>query len=144
MFEPLARWRQSVVTYGWIATDPADSAGDAAGLASGPDRGKAPQRPRYWSWAALMHRAFETDVLACPHCGSRMRLIATVHDPHVIRQILAHLGLTHAGQSPGPARAQRRPLSSQGRGVSRIHAPACSAAPERCRPLWPAWSRPGS
>jgi hypothetical protein len=100
---PNARWRQSVVTYGRIATDPAGSAGDAAGLVSGPDRDTAPQRLRYWSWAALMHRAFETDVLACPHCGSRMRLIATVHDPRVIRQILAHRGLTHSGQSPGPA-----------------------------------------
>jgi hypothetical protein len=33
----------------------------------------------------------------------RMRLIATIHDPSVIRRSLAHLGLSHAGQSPGPA-----------------------------------------
>jgi len=32
-----------------------------------------------------------------------MRLIATIHDPNVIRRILAHLGLSHSGQSPGPA-----------------------------------------
>jgi hypothetical protein len=45
-----------------------------------------------------MHRAFAIDVLACPHCGGRLRLIATLHDPVVIRKILGHLG-----PSPGPA-----------------------------------------
>jgi len=48
-------------------------------------------------------RAFAIDVLACGHCGGRLRLIATLHDPAVIRKILAHLGLAHSGQSPGPA-----------------------------------------
>ena len=42
-------------------------------------------------------------ILACPHCGGRLRLIATLHDPVVIRKILAHLALGHSGQSPGPA-----------------------------------------
>jgi hypothetical protein len=32
-----------------------------------------------------------------------LRLIATLHDPAVIRKILAHLALGHSGQSPGPA-----------------------------------------
>ncbi len=48
-------------------------------------------------------RAFGIDVLACPNCGGRLRLIATLHDPAVIRKILAHLALAHSGQSPGPA-----------------------------------------
>jgi hypothetical protein len=59
--------------------------------------------PRAWSWAALMHRAFGIDVLACAQCGGRLRLIATLHDPAVIRKILAYLALAHSGQSPGPA-----------------------------------------
>ena len=59
--------------------------------------------PRAWTWAAFMHRAFAIDVLACPHCGGRLRLIATLHDPVVIRKILAHLALCHSGQSPGRA-----------------------------------------
>ena len=50
-----------------------------------------------------MHRAFAIDVLACVHCGGRLRLIATLHDPAVIRRILAHLDRAHSGQSPGPA-----------------------------------------
>jgi hypothetical protein len=43
------------------------------------------------------------DVLACPHCGGRLRLIATLHDPAVIRKLLAHLGMARSGPSPGPA-----------------------------------------
>jgi len=39
--------------------------------------------PRSWTWAALMHRAFTVDVLARPHCGGRLRRIATLHDPAV-------------------------------------------------------------
>jgi hypothetical protein len=41
-----------------------------------------------------MHRAFEFDVLACPHCGGRSRLIATVEDPREIRDVLAGLALS--------------------------------------------------
>jgi hypothetical protein len=52
-----------------------------------------------------MRRAFDIDVLACPRCGGRMRLIATVEDPRVIRQILAHLGLPTEVPRPPPARA---------------------------------------
>ena len=48
-------------------------------------------------------RSFATDVLACPRCGGRMRLVATIHDPAAIRRILAHLALSYSGQSPGPA-----------------------------------------
>jgi hypothetical protein len=43
-----------------------------------------------------MHRAFAIDVLACVHCGGRLRLIATLHDPAVIGKILAHLDLVHS------------------------------------------------
>jgi hypothetical protein len=72
---------------------------------AGPGLGRAREQPppRAWTWAALMHRAFGIDVLACAHCGGRLRLIATLHDPAVIRKILAHLALCHSGQSPGPA-----------------------------------------
>lgn len=60
-------------------------------------------RPRYQAWAALMQRAFGLDVLACPRCGRRLRLIATIADPAVVEQILAQLGLAPARRPPGPA-----------------------------------------
>jgi len=100
---PRARWRRRVVAYGRTVPDPANASGSAAALAPAPDGvGKQP-KPRAWTWAALMHRAFAIDVLACPRCGGRLRLIATLHDPAVIRKILAHLEISHSAQSPGPA-----------------------------------------
>ena len=86
--------------YGRVEPAPTAS---APPLAPGPDGTGVKTRPRYWTWAALMHRAFAIDVLACQHCGGRLRLIATLHDPVVIRKILAHLGLAPSGPSPGPA-----------------------------------------
>jgi hypothetical protein len=97
---PRARWRARVVTYGRPAPEPTAS---TAPLTGDPDgTGVKTASPRAWSWAALMHRAFGIDVLACAHCGGRLRLIATLHDPAVIRTILAHLALSHSGPSPGP------------------------------------------
>ncbi|MEO2167124.1 MAG: transposase, partial [bacterium] len=45
------------------------------------------------SWAGLMRRAFRIDALACPRCGGRLRLLATITDPIQIRRLLDHLGL---------------------------------------------------
>ena len=57
---------------------------------------------RYWAWADLMRRAFDIDVLACPRCGGRLRLIATVADPEAIRTILVAVVEPRdlAGRSP--------------------------------------------
>ena len=72
--------------------------------AAGPREAGVPATSPAWTWAALMHRrAFAIDVLACPNCGGRLRLIATLHDPVVIRKLLAHLSMARAGPSPGPA-----------------------------------------
>ena len=56
-----------------------------------------------WTWAALMRRVFDLDALACPRCGGRLRVIATVQDSVVARTILAHLGLALSPEPPGPA-----------------------------------------
>ena len=49
-----------------------------------------------------MRRAFDIDVLVCPRCHGRLRLIAIVEDPDAIRQILAALALTadHVDRAP--------------------------------------------
>jgi hypothetical protein len=67
---PRARWRRRVVNYGRVAPDPTSASGSAAALAPGPDGAGEQTKPRSWSWAALMHRAFAIDVLACPNCGA--------------------------------------------------------------------------
>jgi hypothetical protein len=95
-----ARWRARVVAYGRVAPEPTAL---APALAADAEGTKAKRGSRAWSWAALMHRAFALDGLACAHCGGRLRLIATLHDPAVIRKLLAHLGMARSGASPGPA-----------------------------------------
>jgi hypothetical protein len=63
-----------------------------------------------------MRWAFDLDVRRCPRCAGRMQRIATIDDPAVIQQILAHLGLTGARDGPPPpaavsaARAEQRAL----------------------------------
>jgi len=60
-------------------------------------------RPKYRAWADLMRRAFEADVLACPKCGGRMTVLATIEDPAVIHRILTHLGVSMDAGEPSPA-----------------------------------------
>ncbi len=61
-------------------------------------------RPRHVAWAELLRRTFGLDVLACPDCGGRLRLVATIADPRVIARILAHLGLPLEPPGPVPPR----------------------------------------
>ena len=73
------------------------------------DPPSSPAAPRRWRWAELLQRVFAVDVLACPKCGGRMRVIATIEDPRVVRRILTHLGL--AGDEGPPA--DSRPCSAE-------------------------------
>lgn len=59
------------------ALEPATSPRDCPG-AFADDTGRPPRPARHWPWADLMRRAFDIDVLACPRCGSRLRLVATL------------------------------------------------------------------
>ena len=69
-------------------------ASGSAGAASGADAPPAAYvRPPYVAWADLLHRVFAIDVLACPDCGGRLRLLATIEGRAVIEKILTHLGL---------------------------------------------------
>jgi Putative transposase len=85
LLAPHARGHDQVVRYGRPAPDEAAA--------------EPPPPLRNWTWAALMRRAFALDVLACPRCGGRMRVIATIADPAAIRQILA---ARRPGQPRGP------------------------------------------
>jgi putative transposase len=97
-------WRARVVAYG----APPEVAPAIAGATPNEDDGptSAPVA-RHWAWAALMRRAFDIDVLACPRCGGRLPLIATVEDPGAIRAILDALAGSRelVGRPPPPTAA---------------------------------------
>jgi len=58
-----------------------------------------------------MRRTFGPDVLACPRCGGRLRLVALIDQSSVIQRILRHRGLPADVTEPRPARAPPRPLT---------------------------------
>lgn len=55
-----------------------------------------------------MLRTFGTEVLVCPRCGGRRKVLAAIHDPESIRKVLAAVGLS--AEVPGflPARSPPR------------------------------------
>jgi hypothetical protein len=69
-----------------------------------PPRPQRYVRPRHYAWADLLRRTFAVDVLDCPECGGRLRLLATITQREVIERILSHLGLPTV--SPEPAQSQ--------------------------------------
>jgi len=98
---PRAAWRRRIVpaSPSPTAVTPAGASDEATASPSGdtsPTRG--------WRWAALMQRVFAMDVLACPRCGGRLRLIALLEASDATVRILRHLGLPDFIPPPRPAR----------------------------------------
>lgn len=55
-------------------------------------------------WARLLARVFGIDVETCIQCGGKMKIIAAIEDPKVIRKILEHMGLDTKPPPLAPAR----------------------------------------
>jgi hypothetical protein len=64
------------------------------------------------AWARLLKRVFNIDVEICPKCQGKLKIIAAIEDPKVIKQILNHMGLPSSAPSLLPARGP--PPSDQG------------------------------
>jgi hypothetical protein len=71
-------------------------------------------RPRRLAWAELLRRVFATDVLACPRCGGRMRLLAAIQPPDATKAILARLELPSRAPPPAPPRAEDAAAAAAG------------------------------
>jgi hypothetical protein len=63
-----------------------------------------PRRRRSLSWAELMRRVFAIDVLECPGCGGRMRILAAIHPPTATQAILDCLELPSRAPPIEPSR----------------------------------------
>ena len=90
---PRATWRAAVVP----RPSPVVAASSETGTRSGTGRG--------WRWADLMRRVFAIDVLACPGCGGRLRLVAMLDASAATARILSHLHLPTEVPAPAPSRA---------------------------------------
>ena len=51
-----------------------------------------------------MRRVFAVDVLECPRCAGRMRILAAIHPPETAQAILACLGLPERAPPIAPPR----------------------------------------
>ena len=60
-------------------------------------------RNRRLAWSVLLQRVFSIDVLECPRCGARMRILAAINEPAVARRILECLGLPARAPPLAPA-----------------------------------------
>jgi len=63
------------------------------------------------SWARLLKRVFGIDISICAICAGKIKIIAAIEDPKVIKQILEHLGL--AATAPRLMQVRGPPLSEQ-------------------------------
>ena len=95
---PAAKWRALVVPASApesaqvSATDMHDCAlGSSSPNVEEPDA-SAPHGRNY-TWAELMKRVWSLDVLECPRCFGRMRILAAIHSPEALEKILTTLGL---------------------------------------------------
>jgi len=52
----------------------------------------ADDKRKNYSWSELMKRAFGLDVLVCPRCGGKMKVLATIMKRDTIRAILEACG----------------------------------------------------
>jgi hypothetical protein len=59
-------------------------------------------------WARLLARVFNIDVETCSKCSGKMKIIAAIEDPQVIRKILEHNGLPTKPPPLHPARGPPR------------------------------------
>ncbi len=105
---PNARQRDAVVSYG---AGPTIESQAVAGVCPAPEPSARVADPssarRNWTWAQLMARAFEVDVLCCGRCGGRLRLIATILDPAAIRALLGSLAVPTETPDRAPPVAPR-------------------------------------
>ena len=98
---PNAKLRREVVAYRRDGERAVSAAPEASSALPSPASNLEPAaKPRYWSWADLMRRTFEIDVLCCPKCNGRMRVLATITEPRTISAILDHI--ERKGRAPPP------------------------------------------
>ena len=105
---PRATWRAEIVRRGTPAGEGETVVAEATGAQAG--QADTPGAARGQCWAELMRRTFGVDVLACPRCGGRLRLIALIEEAAAIERILRHLGLPTTIRAARPARAPPVPV----------------------------------
>src|SRR5213076_1454547 len=119
LFAPAAKWRSAIVPAAAAAAVPSSVQGESVtvnletiahredSLANVIDAtmpvaepSSVAPHPRNYAWAELMKRVWALDVLECPRCRGRMRILADIHSPDAIERILKCLDLPRVLHQP--------------------------------------------
>jgi hypothetical protein len=107
IFAPAASLRPRVIPEAEASSPPRHPGCQSGVEAPATDPGKIKKKgscqPSNHPWATLMERVFEVDVLSCPRCGGRMRILAAIDSPDAIHKILTCLGLPTRAPPIAPA-----------------------------------------
>lgn len=98
IFAPASGWRSQIVPFDREESGSVHRSGCGGKEQSKNPGGKhiakpAKNHPRNYSWAELMKRVWDVDVLKCDRCGGRMRILCAINAPEAIVKILDCLGL---------------------------------------------------
>jgi hypothetical protein len=115
---PASKWRSWIVPAVVVAENSVAGTADATEVSISlpdpiPDRVEPVAVPptlsalsphgRNYTWAELMRRVWQLDVLACPRCLGRMKIVAAIHASESIIRILDSLGLPSRAPPVAPA-----------------------------------------
>ena len=95
VFAPNFKFRAQVV--------PNQSADKAMAGETAGERKPSPKEYRL-TWAEMLKRVFRLDVSTCPDCGGKLKVIASIMERNVIKEILSHLGFDTEPPGICPAR----------------------------------------
>jgi hypothetical protein len=91
---PNYKYRKQIIPQQKITPDlkivEPDSKPDPLAEAKSKEKQNAKKRIK---WAQLLKRVFNIDIETCTRCGGKVKIIAAIEDPTVIKKILDHLGL---------------------------------------------------
>ena len=85
--------------------------GEATSEVHPADSDKPPSSARRIAWAQLLKRVFNIDISVCAKCKGKIKIIAAIEEPRVIKKILTHLGLPSVAPILTPARGP--PIADQ-------------------------------
>jgi hypothetical protein len=120
LFAPAAKWRSAIVPVAAAAAPsssvegesitgnletiahPEDSPAHVDATMPVAEPSSVAPHPRNYAWAELMKRVWALDVLECPLCRGRMRILADIHSPEAIERILKCLDLPSRAPPAGP------------------------------------------
>jgi len=67
------------------------------------------ERHAAMTWAQRLKRVFNLDISTCDACGGAVKVIASIEEPAVIKQILAHLQRKAESKEFNPLPESRAP-----------------------------------